>query len=204
MKNLFIFGILAMIFTTSAKAQRCDKYNRYCDADLYDYDYSAQSAFAHLYPGDTIPVKTVLYGNKAYHITVCSDYENIQWKIVQPYRRTEKTIETIRRDTSSTYKVDEYGDYIVDDNTGDYVIESSEITVDTIWKVTRVVDEKLIFDNSTAVDWKARLKKTKRTFIYVTLPMDADPEGACVAVFIGRNQVAKSKFRSHHSSSDAY
>ena len=193
-----------MIFTTSAKAQRCDKYNRYCDADLYDYDYSAQSAFAHLYPGDTIPVKTVLYGNKEYHITVCSDYENIQWKIVQPFRRTEKTIQTIRRDTTNTYKVDEYGDYIVDDNTGDYVIENSEITVDTIWKVTRVVDEKLIFDNSNAVDWKARLKTTKRTFIYVTLPMDADPEGACVAVFIGRNQVIKSKFRSHHSSNGSY
>ena len=193
-----------MIFTTSAKAQRCDKYNRYCDADLYDYDYSAQSAFAHLYPGDTIPVKTVLYGNKEYHITVCSDYENIQWKIVQPFRRTEKTIQTIRRDTTNTYKVDEYGDYIVDDNTGDYVIENTEITVDTIWKVTRVVDEKLIFDNSNAVDWKARLKTTKRTFIYVTLPMDADPEGACVAVFIGRNQVIKSKFRSHHSSNGSY
>ncbi len=204
MKNLFIFGILAMIFTTSAKAQRCDKYNRYCDADLYDYDYSAQSTFAHLYPGDTIPIKTVLYGNKEYHITVCSEYENIQWKIVQPYRRTEKTIETIRRDTSNTYKVDEYGDNIVDDNTGDYIVENSEITVDTIWKVSRIVDEKLIFDNSDAVDWKSRLKKTKRTFIYVTLPMDADPEGACVAVFIGRNQVIKSTFSKHHKSSDAY
>jgi len=204
MKNLFVLSFLAIIFTTSVQAQRCDKYNRYCDADLYDYDYSAQSAFAHLYPGDTIPVKTVLYGNKAYHITVCSDYENIQWKIVKPYRKTEKTIKTIRKDTSYVYKVDEYGDYIVDDETGDYVVESSEISIDTIWNTTRVTAEKLIFDNSDAVDWKSRLKKTQRAFIYVTLPMDADPEGACVAVFIGRNQLIKSKFSGKRPSGDSY
>ncbi len=204
MKNLFILSILSLFFMTAAQAQRCDKYNRYCDADLYDYDYSAQSVFAHLYPGDTIPVKTVLYANKEYHITVCSDYENIKWKIVKPYRRTVKTIKEIRRDTNTVYKVDEYGDNIVDENTGDYVIESSEITVDTIWNTERVVDEKLLFDNSKAVDWKHRLKKSQRAFIYVTLPMDADPEGACVAVFIGRNQITKSKFAGRRPTGESY
>ncbi len=204
MKNLFILGILSVVFATSVHAQRCDKYNRYCDADLYDYDYSAQSAFAHLYPGDTIPIKTVLYGNKEYHITVCSESENISWKIVKPYRRTEKTIETVRRDTSHTYKVDEYGDYIIDDETGDYIIEATEITVDTIWNVNRIADEKVMFDNSKDVDWKTRLKKSQRAFIYVSLPMDANPEGACVAVFIGRNQVTKSKFAGKRPTGSAY
>jgi len=204
MKNLFIYSILAFTFATSVQAQRCDKYNKYCDADLYDYDYSAQSAFAHLYPGDTIPVKTVLYGNKEYHITVCSDYENIVWKIVKPYRRTEKKIQSIRRDTTNTYKVDEYGDNIVDEETGDYIIENTEITVDTIWSTKRVADEKLMFDNSKAVDWKKQLKKSQRAFIYVYLPMDADPEGACVAVFIGRNTLQKSKFSGKRSTGEAY
>ncbi len=204
MKKLFIYSILAITFATAAQAQRCDKYNRYCDADLYDYDYSAQSAFAHLYPGDTIPVKTVLYGNKEYHITVCSDYENIKWKIVKPYRRTVKKIQSIRRDTVNTYKVDEYGDYVVDDATGDYIIENTEITVDTIWSTKRVADEKLMFDNSKDVDWKHRLKKSQRAFIYVYLPMDADPEGACVAVFIGRKQIQKSRFAGKRPTGEAY
>ena len=205
MKNLFILSILALFFASSAQAQRCDKYNRYCDADLYDFDYSSQSAFAHLYPGDTIPVKTVLYGNKEYHITVCSDYENISWKIVKPYRKTVKSIKEIKRDTSYVYKMDEYGEEkLVDSGTGDYIIESTDITSDITWSIARVVDEKLIFDNKKAVDWKKRLKKTQRAFIYVTLPMDADPDGACVAVFIGRNQIVKSKFSGERPTGEAY
>lgn len=194
MKNILIYSFLAVLFSTSALAQRCDKYNRYCDADLYDYDYSVQSAYAHLYPGDTIPVKTVLYGNKEYHITVCSDYENIPWKIVQPFRKTIKILKEVRREKNEIYKTDEYGDFLIDDETGDYIIESSEITVDTIWNSERVTDEELLFENSKTVDWKMLVKKSQRAFIYVTLPMDADPEGACVAIFIGRNQKVKSKF----------
>lgn len=205
MKNLFILSILAFFFASSAQAQRCDKYNRYCDADLYDFDYSAQSAFAHLYPGDTIPVKTVLYGNKEYHITVCSEHESISWKIVKPFRRTIKEIKEITRDTTTIYKMDEYDEErLVDPDTGDYIIESMEINVDTVWATTRVADEKLIFDNKKAVDWKKRLKKTQRAFIYVTLPMDADPDGACVAVFIGRNQTVKSNFSGKRPTGDAY
>lgn len=205
MKNLLIFSILALFFTTHiANAQRCDKYNKYCDADLYDYDYSAQSAFAHLYPGDTIPVKTVLYGNKEYHITVCSEYENIPWRIVEPSRKTVKTIIEIRRDTSRVYKMDEYGDYIVDNETGDYIVESTQVTVDTLWNTTRVADEIPIFDNKKAVDWQKKLTKTQRVFIYVTLPMDADPKGACVAVFVGRNQLTKSQFAGKRPTGDSY
>jgi hypothetical protein len=63
----------------------------------------------------------------------------------------------------------------------------------------------MIFKKSdNKVDWKKRLKKTQRAFIYVTLPMDADPDGACVAVFIGRNNVKKSNFSKKRSTGEAY
>ncbi len=204
MKKVYIFSILALFFAISGQAQRCDKYNRYCDAELYDFDYSVQSAFSHLYPGDTIPVKTVLYGNKEYHITVCSEHPQLNWKIVEPYRRTERSIKEIVRDTSYVYKMDEYDEYIVDPETGDYIVESTEITVDTVWTSERIADEKLLFDNSKEVDWKKKVKKTHRAFIYVSLPMDADPDGACVAVFIGRNTLKKSKFATKKSSGNYY
>jgi len=200
MKKIIIYGFLAMLFASSAQAQNCEKYNRYCDADLYDFDYSVQSAFTHMYPGDTIPVKTVLYGNKEYHITVCSDYPNMEWWIVKPYRKSEKTLIEIKTDTTRTYKTDEYDEYIVDEETGDYIVEDMEISIDTIWDVKRVTAEKMIFrKDDSKVDWKKRLKKTQRAFVYVTLPMDADPEGACVAVFIGRSNVRKSSFKSRQT-----
>lgn len=205
MKKIFIYSILAIVLASSAHAQRCDKFNRYCDADLYDFDYSTQSTFAHLYPGDTVPVKTVLYANKEYHITVCSSYEGeMKWKIVKPIRKTVKTIKTIQRDTVEVYKLNEYDEYIVDEETGDYIIESTEITVDTIWNTARVADEKFIFDNSKNVDWRKHIEKTQRAFVYVTLPMDANPEGECVAVFIGRNHLVKAKFVTKKSSAETY
>ncbi|MBN2668414.1 MAG: hypothetical protein JXR60_04215 [Bacteroidales bacterium] len=204
MKNLWILGLIAIFYSTSAEAQRCDKYNRYCDAELLDYDYSSQSAFAFMYPGDTIPVKTVLYGNKEYHITVCSEHEGVSWKIVEPYRKTEKSIAEIRRDTSKTYKVDEYGDFIVDNETGDYIVESVSFTVDTIWNSERVAAERLIFDNKKANEWKERVSKTQRAFVYVIMPMDSNPEGSCVAVFIGKNEFQKSSFKTKKPSGDYY
>ncbi len=204
MKKIYTLTVLAVLFAISLQAQRCDRYKKYCDIELKKFDYSTQSAFSHLYPGDTIPVKTVLYGNKEYHITVCSEHPQVNWKIVKPYRRTERSIKEIVRDTSLTYKTDEYDEYIVDPETGDYIVESSEITVDTVWASERVSDEQLIFDNSKEQDWTKKIKKTHRAFIYVTLPMDADPDGVCVAVFIGRNTLKKSKFANKSSTGDYY
>ena len=197
MKKIYILAIATILFSISSQAQyiRCDKYSKYCDAELLDFDYESQSAFSHLYPGDTIPVKTVLYGSKEYHITVCSEYPDIEWKIVTPVRRTLKTITEIRRDTLITYKTDEYGDDVIDEETGESIIESKEVTVDTIWSNKRVVEEKLMFSSDDDTFWKERVKRTKRVFIYVILPEDADPDGACVAVMIGRNQLARSRFK---------
>jgi len=197
MKNIYILAFITILFSVSSQAQsiRCDKYSKYCDAELLDFDYESQSAFAHLYPGDTIPVKTVLYGSKEYHITVCSEYPDIEWKIVTPVRKTLKSIAEIRRDTAVTYKMDEYGDDLIDEETGEPVVESKEVTVDTIWTTKRIVSEKVIFTSDDDVFWKERVKRTKRVFIYVILPEDADPEGACIAVMIGRNQLARSRFR---------
>jgi len=197
MKKTYILAIITVIFSISSQAQsfRCDKYSKYCDAELLDFDYESQSAFAHLYPGDTIPVKTVLYGGKEYHITVCSEYPDIEWKIVTPVRKTIRKIQEIRRDTSVIYKTDEYGDEVTDEETGEPIVESKEITIDTIWSSKRVVTEKQMFSSDDDTFWKERVKKTKRVFIYVILPEDADPDGACIAVMIGRNQLVRSRFK---------
>ncbi len=204
MKKLILLSALTWMISTTVNAQRCDKYNKYCDIELKDYDYSTQSAFAHLYPGDTVPVKTVLYIGKEYHITVCSDYGEVPWRIVQPSRKTLKEIQEIRRDTTKIYKVDEYGENIVDNNTGDYIVEKVTITVDTIWASSRVADEIPMFNSKSGTEWVQKVKTTQRAFVYVTLPIDAKPEGACVAVFIGNSQMAKSKFATKRPTGEAY
>ena len=205
MRKIFIYGILAIALAGSAQAQRCDKYNKYCDIELKDFDYKSQSAFTHMYPGDTLPVKTVLYGNKEYHITVCAEYPEMEWWIVTPYRKTERKIVEVKKDTAYTYKMDEYDEYLVDDETGEYIVEDMDVTVDTVWSSKRVVAEKVIFRKGDSKnDWQKRLKKTQRAFIYVSLPMDADPDGACVAVLIGRAAVKKTSFNHSKSTGESY
>jgi len=195
---LTIFSVILIIFTSSykAKAQRCDK-KKYC-RDYYDnFDYRIQSVYAHLLPGDTSVVKTVLYSNKAYRIFACmsEEYGNIHFKIVEPYRVTEKRIKKIVYDTTITYKTDEYGDIMIDDE-GNEIIESTEINKDTIWDIRRVQKEKLIFDSekSDKPYWEVRVKKTKRVFIYVYVPETVDPDGDCLAVYIGRKNIYRTKF----------
>ncbi len=201
MKQLFIINLLFFIFLGQAtQAQRCDKFHKYCDVELKDgYDYENQSAFIYMYPGDTIPLKMVLYGNKNYHINVCSEASGLKWKIVHPTRKTVKEIEEIRQDTSTTYKVDEYGDYIVDDATGEYIVESMEVTSDTIWSSKRVSAEDFIFDNSKEQEWNETLKKTQRIFVYVTMPEEANPDGSCVAVLVGSTSLRKSRFKTRRN-----
>ncbi len=210
MKNItkFILGII--VFTSfngivkQAKAQRCDK-KKYC-VDYYDdYDYRLQSVFAHLLPGDTSVVKTVLYANKAYRIFACmdKDYGTIHYKIVKPYKVTVKKIKKIEYDTTYTYKTDEYGDVLLDDD-GNQVVDKMSVEADTIWDVKRVQKEKLIYDSENADNpyWEKRIKKTMRVYIYVYIPDTVDPDGDCVAVYIGRKSLARSKFQ--HKATDYY
>ena len=196
---LTIIGAVAILSGSynNAKAQRCDK-QKYC-VDYYDdFDYRTQSVFAHLLPGDTSVVKTVVYSNKLYRIFACmkEEYGQIHFKIVQPYRVTEKNIKKIVYDTSYTYKVDEYGEEIYDDD-GNPIVDNMDVTTDTLWDIKRVTKEKLLYDSEQAENpyWQARIKKTKRIFIYVYVPENVNVDGDCVAVYIGRKALSRTKFQ---------
>ena len=203
---LTIIGAITILSGSfnSAKAQRCDK-KKYCVDYYEDFDFRTQSVYAHLLPGDTSVVKTVVYSNKMYRIFACmdEDYGPIHFRIVQPYRVTERKIKKVTYDTTYTYKVDEYGDEIYDDN-GNPVVDKMEVTADTLWEVKRVQKEKLLYDSEKADKpyWEARIRKTKRIFIYVYVPEDIDPDGDCVAVYVGRKALARSKFQ--RKASDYY
>ncbi len=204
--TLTILGtaVIMLASFSQANAQRCDK-KKYCSDYYEDYDYRVQSVYAYLLPGDTSVVKTVIYSHKAYRIFACmdEDYGQIHFRIVEPYRVTEKKIKEIRYDTSYTYKTDEYGDIMLDDN-GNEVVESMEVTADTIWDVRRVQKERLLYDSEKADKpyWEVRVKKTKRIFIYVYVPETVDPDGDCMAVYIGRKSIARTKFQ--RKASDYY
>ena len=201
-----IIGVSTILLGSfnSAKAQRCDK-KKYCSDYYEDFDFRVQSVYAHLLPGDTSVVKTVIYSNKLYRIFACmnEDYGQIHFKIVQPYRVNLRKIKEIRYDTNYTYKTDEYGEIMLDDN-GNEIVQSMTVDKDTIWETKRVQKEKVLYDseNSDKPYWEIRVKKTKRIFIYVYVPEDIDPDGDCMAVYIGRKNLIRSKFQ--HKGSDYY
>ncbi|MBI5540255.1 MAG: hypothetical protein HY951_09380 [Bacteroidia bacterium] len=180
---LFCF---AMSLQTNAQ---CEK-KKFCEDNLDDYDYRSQSSFAKLSPGDTSSVSLVLYGNQRYRIFVCSDPKlgDVAWKIVNPERKTKRTIASIRKDTTVIYKLTETGDYATDD-LGNLIVKDKKVNVDTLWNTERIAVDKVVFDNKKNSDkmyLEVAPKKSERYIVRVAIP-GGDPNYAgCVNVYVGR------------------
>jgi hypothetical protein len=211
---LFLFSILT---TNKTQAQDCHRLN-FCQENMDDFDYRAQSVFGYAYPGDTVIIKTAVYSNKKYNFLLCSSPElgEIQWEIVKPIRKTRKKIVKIHVDTNYIYKYkrdaqgnivyeDEYDEendeynqvpvYELDAN-GEQVVDKIEITRDTLFKPVRYTDLVSVFKSGKENHFKHAYRKTQRVWIRFVIPKDADEEGGCYGMFIGRQQMtSKRKFR---------
>ena len=115
-KGIVTFAItMSGIFSFLNSGAQCEKKDFCSDDWRDDYDFRSQSSFAKLSPGDTSSVSVVLYGNQKYRIFVCADEKlgGVTWKIVNPERKTKRTIQSIKKDTLVIYKTNENGDYII-------------------------------------------------------------------------------------------
>lgn len=187
-----LITIVTVLFSTVMSLQtnaQCEK-KRYCEDNFDDYDYRSQSSFAKLSPGDTSSVSLVLYGNQKYRIFVCSDPKlgDVVWKVVNPERKTKRTIASIRKDTTVIYKVNEAGDYITDD-LGQLIVKDKKVNVDTLWNTERVSVDKIVFDNkknSAKLYFEVIPKKSERCIVRIAIPSGDPNYAGCVNVYVGR------------------
>ena len=205
-----IIGAFIILFQFPTQAQDCSKKN-YCDVDLGEYDFRSQSQFGVAYPGDTIVVKTAVYGKDKfkYNIAVCPHphLENVEWRIVIPKRRVKKEFVRYEADTIKTQKINpeyasekdpdeidyliEQGSYYEYDADGNEVYSKIEVEItDTIYKTTKYTEEVTVYDNTKGTNYKHEFTRPTRIYIYMIVPPASDPEyaddGECYGIFIGR------------------
>lgn len=190
---LFLF----MIVNISNVFAQCER-KKYCDDYMEDYDYRSQSSYAKLAPGDTSSVNIVLYGNQKYRIFVCNDPKlgSVTWKVVQPERKTKRTIDKIKKDTIVTYEMNEYGDYKTDKN-GNLIIKSRQIVVDTTWITERISVDKVLYDSKQQNKqpyFEVTPTKSARYIVRVQIPSGDPNYSGCVNVYVGRKEVGGKNF----------
>jgi hypothetical protein len=198
-KGIVAFAVtIAGVLSFSSSSAQCEKRDLCSDDWQEDYDFRSQSSFAKLSPGDTSSVSLVLYSNQKYRMFVCSDEElgGVMWKIVNPERKTKRSIQSIKKDTVVIYKTNEYGDFITDEN-GNTIVKSKTVMIDTLWATERITVDKVMYDSKKNSD-KPYLdvipKKTERYIIKITVP-GADPNmSGCVNVYVGRIPVSSKSF----------
>jgi hypothetical protein len=193
---ILLFGITSFLQVNA----QCEK-KFFCEDDYDyegDYDYRSQSSFAKLSPGDTSSVSVVLYGAQKYRIFVCADPDlgDVLWKVVNPERKTKRSIQSIKKDTLIINKVDADGNFITDD-LGNLVVKEKKLMVDTVWKTERIAYDKVIYDNKKNTDkpyFEVTPKKSERYIVRVAVP-SGDPNFAgCVNVYVGRLPVGSKSF----------
>lgn len=192
-----IILFLSIVANISNAYTQCER-KKYCDDYMEDYDYRSQSSYAKLSPGDTSSVNIVLYGNQKYRIFVCNDPKlgSVAWKVVQPERKTKRTIDKIKKDTIVTYEMNEYGDYKTDKN-GNLIIKSRQIVVDTTWITERISVDKVLYDSKQQNKqpyFEVTPTKSARYIVRVQIPSGDPNYSGCVNVYVGRKEVGGKNF----------
>ncbi|NSW44460.1 MAG: hypothetical protein HPY79_01335 [Bacteroidales bacterium] len=195
------FNIIILVFATMLSSitfyGQCER-KKFCDDLMEDFDYRSQSAYAQLSPGDTASVNVVLYGGQRYRMFVCNDPKlgNVSWKIVQPERKTKRTIDKIKKDTTLIYETNEYGDYKTDKE-GNLIIKSRQINIDTIWNTERISVDKILYDNrqqNKTPYYEITPTKSARYIVRVAIPSGDPNYTGCVNVYVGRKAIGQKNF----------
>lgn len=208
-KFIFIFSFISLFAITSIYAQnpnridevkesKCMRKN-YCDEDFGDYDYRSQSSYGEFSPGDTVRSKFIVYSGQDYRLFACGapDLGDIQFKVIEPVKKTNRVIKDIQKQEVVEYEVDDWGDAKVDEN-GEMIIKSKKTVRDTVWARETVISEKIVFDSmnndQNQLFWEASIMKTRRLIIEVVIPEGDRSVYECVNIYIGRMQSKSRKF----------
>jgi hypothetical protein len=193
--SLILLALGQMI--TGIALGQCE-HKKYCEDLMEDYDYRSQSSFAKLSPGDTASVNVVLYGGQKYRFFVGNDPDlgNVTWKVVQPERKTKRTIQKIKKDTMLIYQTNDNGDFVADKN-GALIIKDKHVNIDTTWLTERISTEKVLFDNKQSGKqpfYETQPEKSARYIVKINIPSGDKNYSGCVNVYVGRKVITGKNF----------
>ncbi|HBF87335.1 MAG TPA: hypothetical protein DDX39_01745 [Bacteroidales bacterium] len=208
-KFIFIFSFISIFAATSiysqnptrveeVKESKCMRKD-FCSEDFGEYDYRSQSSYGEFSPGDTVRAKFIVYSGQDYRLFACGhpDLGDIQFKIIEPIKKTNRVIKDIQKQEVVEYDLDEWGDAKVDEN-GEMIVKRKYTKKDTIWARETVISEKIIFDSmnnkTSQLFWEASVVKTRRLIIEVLIPEGDKSIYDCVNIYIGRMQTRNKKF----------
>lgn len=219
-KLILILFSFILVSNTNLYSQNCYREDYGFDEAAEDgdnyYEFEDGSYYGYAEGGDTILIKTVLYGKRKYKIFV-KTLDNLQiasWKIIQNKKSTKLTKKTRNEKYETTYKTNEKGELIAEDGTvldeygrkkdknGEIIMSNGRavdfrqienrvaVSADTIYS-REVVNEKIeIYSGADGSEMVKKNKKAKSVVIELVFAPGED--GGCYGVFIG-NQRSRSK-----------
>ncbi|MFH2143015.1 MAG: hypothetical protein ABIJ97_11365 [Bacteroidota bacterium] len=200
--SLFISACIILIITTASKSQTCDRI-KICEENYGEgFEYTSQSRFGLMPLSEKKRVKTALYSGKRYRIFVCGseDIGEINYKIIEPVRKTVKQIKTINIDTLIDYKTNQFGEVEYPEENNYQPVEiGRSVQKDTIWETSRVIEEKVLFDskkNNTGNNYFEKVIKEQGFSIIIeatTATSDDDIED-CVNFYVGSKSTSEKQF----------
>jgi hypothetical protein len=128
---VFIFSLMLVFFYSNLFSQ-CD-HKTICKEDFGDFDYSSQSSYAKLSPGDTATVKIVVYSGKAYRIIVCGEKSlgDFKYKIVTPVRKGKRSFTVKERNINEQLLKPDANGYVYDNSGNKYKLDADGNLVET-------------------------------------------------------------------------
>ena len=159
-------------------------------SEMQNYDFRSQYATFNITPGDSLTCTIILYAKQNFRIMVCGDagYNNINFKVIEPSRETIQKVNKINESEEIIYKLDEYGEPVLDSDDKPVVL-SKDILRDTIWDKTVLQHETLLFEGSSGGKNFFDISKnetTRRVLIKIFTSGTKTTTPSCVSIMVGR------------------
>ena len=209
--NLTILAVLFIVLSnTDAYSQNCYRQDYGFDNEENDeYVYEDKTYYGYADGGDTIRIKTVLYGRKKYKIYV-STLEGVQvanWRILENVKSTELQKKVVNQRYDYNFKTNDGGEFIDEEGAvldelgrktggdGEFVRNGADLRIvteriptyaDTVVTRTVINKEEEIYSGQDGSEMVSKTKKIKSVVIEVVFA--PGEEGGCYGLFIGSQQ----------------
>ena len=221
-KLILILFAFILIANTNLYSQKCYKGDYGFeeaaeDGEDREYDYKDGSYYGYAEGGDTIRIKTVLYGKRKYKLFVktLEELQVASWRVVQNKKRTELTKKTTNEKYEYTYKTNKNGEYIdasgvvldelgrkgeVDNYESDengrvldlrVQISKKIISADEVFSREVINEEVELYNGNDGSEMVLKNKKAKSVVIEIVF--SAGDAAGCYGTFIGNQRVKSNK-----------
>lgn len=217
-KLIIITVAFILVSNLDSYSQNCYRQDYGFDVEENDeYVYENGSYYGYAEAGDTVRIKTVLYGRRKYKVFI-NTLEELQvssWKIVQHKKRTELVERTRNERYEFTYKTNDKGEVISEkgivldefgrasDKEGEFIDKGADLRIVTNKQAIpgsgekvftrKVINEKVeVYSGGNGSQMVKKNKKAKSVIIEIVFATGED-KGGCYGVFVGNQRIRNKK-----------